>query len=114
MNRSQDWLAQARRDLDQARASQAAGRHEWARFAAQQAAAKAVKALHLALGQEGHVIARLLTELPLPVPAELLVYSAQEWQSLPRVQPHFATRMAREVVWVWPPQGGTGRMAASA
>ncbi|MCS6787566.1 MAG: nucleotidyltransferase domain-containing protein [Thiobacillaceae bacterium] len=50
----------------------------------------------------------------LPVPAELLVYSAQEWQSLPRVQPHFATRMAREVVWVWPPQGGAGRMAASA
>ncbi|MCS6787567.1 MAG: HEPN domain-containing protein [Thiobacillaceae bacterium] len=74
MNRSQDWLAQARRDLDQARDSQAAGRHEWACFAAQQAAEKAVKALHLALGQEawGHVIAQLLTELPLPVPAELV------------------------------------------
>jgi HEPN domain-containing protein len=66
-NRSADWFAQAGRDLDQAKASQAEGRHEWACFAAQQAAEMAVKALHLALGQEawGHVIARLLVELPL-------------------------------------------------
>jgi HEPN domain-containing protein len=35
-----------------------AGRHEWACFAAQQGAEKAVKALHLHLGQEawGHLI----------------------------------------------------------
>lgn len=74
MNRSRDWYAQAVRDLEQARDSQAAGRHEWACFAAQQSAEKAVKALHLALGQEawGHVIASLLAELPLPVPAELV------------------------------------------
>jgi HEPN domain-containing protein len=41
-------------------------RHEWACFAAHQAAEKAVKALHLAHGQEawGHVVARLLAELP--------------------------------------------------
>ena len=41
-------------------------RHEWACFAAYQAAEKAVKALHLHLGQEarGHVIARLLRDLP--------------------------------------------------
>ncbi len=51
-----------------------AGRHEWACFAAQQAAEKAVKALHLRLGQEawGHLIARLLRELPLEVPQELV------------------------------------------
>lgn len=56
------------RDLEQARASKADGRHEWACFAAQQAAEMAVKALHLALGQEawGHVVARLLAELPVP------------------------------------------------
>jgi HEPN domain-containing protein len=68
-NRSRDWLAQADRNLEQARASRAEGRHEWACFAAQQAAEMAVKALHLSLGQEawGHVVARLLTELPLPV-----------------------------------------------
>lgn len=67
MERSRDWLAQAERDLEQARASRADGRHEWACFAAQQAAEKAVKALHLHLGQEawGHVVARLLRELPL-------------------------------------------------
>lgn len=68
-NRSRDWFAQAERDLAQARASQAEGRHEWACFAAQQAAEMAVKALHLSLGQEawGHVVARLLEELPLDV-----------------------------------------------
>lgn len=67
-NRSRDWFAQAERDLAQARASQAEGRHEWACFAAQQAAEMAVKALHLSLGQEawGHVVARLLEELPGP------------------------------------------------
>lgn len=59
--------------MEQARASQAEGRHEWACFAAQQAAEKAVKALHLSLGQEawGHVVARLLAELPDP-PADLV------------------------------------------
>jgi HEPN domain-containing protein len=65
-NRGPDWFAQAERDLEQAQDSRRAGRHEWACFAAQQAAEKAVKALHLHLGQEawGHVVARLLTELP--------------------------------------------------
>ena len=65
-NRATDWLAQSRRDLEQAEDSQRAGRHEWACFAAQQAAKKAVKALHLAWGQEawGHVVARLLRALP--------------------------------------------------
>ncbi len=67
MNRSRDWLTQAERDLDQAEACRKDERHEWACFAAQQAAEKAVKALHLYLGQEawGHVVARLLTELPI-------------------------------------------------
>ena len=73
-NRARDWLAQASRDLDQAEDSRAAGRHEWACFAAHQAAEKAAKALHLHLGQEawGHVVARLLQELPVEVPAELI------------------------------------------
>lgn len=73
-NRANDWLNQAERDLEQAADSQKADRHEWACFAAQQAAEKAVKALHLHLGQEawGHVVARLLDELPIDVPAELV------------------------------------------
>ncbi|MEW6351662.1 MAG: HEPN domain-containing protein [Thermodesulfobacteriota bacterium] len=73
-NRARDWLAQAVRDLEQARASRSDGRHEWACFAAQQAAEKAVKALHLSLGQEawGHVVARLLTDLPLSLPEDVV------------------------------------------
>lgn len=73
-NRAADWLVQAERDLEQALDSQRSERHEWACFAAQQAAEKAVKALHLAHGQDiwGHVVARLLRELPLAVPADLI------------------------------------------
>lgn len=78
MDRSRDWLAQARRDLEQAEASQRENRHEWACFAAQQSAEKAAKALHLRLGQDawGHVVARLLVELPVEVPP-LLVEKAK-------------------------------------
>lgn len=66
VNRSQDWYRQALRDLEQAEDSIQAERHEWTCFASHQAAQKAVKALHLSLGQEGwgHVVARLLSELP--------------------------------------------------
>jgi HEPN domain-containing protein len=75
-NRAKDWLAQALRDLDQAEDSRRAGRHEWACFAGHQAAEKAVKALHLHLGQEawGHVVAKLLRDLPAstPVPPGLV------------------------------------------
>jgi HEPN domain-containing protein len=73
-NRAADWFAQAARDLEQARDSQGAGRHEWACFAAQQAAEKAVKALHLACGQEawGHVVATLLRELPFAAPEQMV------------------------------------------
>ncbi len=73
-NRAPDWLAQAERDLEQANASRRDARHEWACFAAHQAAEKAVEALHLHLGQEawGHVVARLLTKLPRVAPADLV------------------------------------------
>jgi HEPN domain-containing protein len=72
-DRSKDWLAQAEKDLEQAESSQSGGRHEWACFAAQQAAEKAVKALHLFKGQEawGHVVAKLLEELSLELPEGL-------------------------------------------
>ncbi len=73
-NRSRAWSAQPERDLDQARSSEREGRHEWACFAAQQAGKKAVKALHLARGQEarGQTIASLLTQLPMAVPDDLV------------------------------------------
>ena len=74
VNRASDWLAQAERDLRHAEGSRKAEEHEWACFAAHQAAEKAVKALHLARGQEawGHVVSRLLEELPETPPAELV------------------------------------------
>ena len=73
-DRSRDWFAQAERDLEQAMSSRNERRHEWACFAAHQCAEKAVKALHLYLKQEawGHVVSRLLTELPVPVPGDLI------------------------------------------
>ena len=74
VSRSKDWISQAERDLEQAESSKAEGRHEWACFAAQQSAEKAVKGLHLFFGQEawGHVIARLLMDLPMAVPEDLI------------------------------------------
>jgi len=74
VDRSKDWFAQAERDLEHAISSQKEGRHEWTCFAAQQSAEKAAKALHLSLKQEawGHVVARLLAELPLEVPEDLV------------------------------------------
>lgn len=75
-SRADDWMRQGLRDLEHAADSRAAGRHEWACFAAQQGAEKLVKALHLHLGQEawGHVVAKLLRELPdaMPVPEDLI------------------------------------------
>ena len=75
-NRSADRYNQALRDLEQAEDSRKAGRHEWVCFAAQQAAEKGVKALHLFTGQEawGHVIAKLLEELPeaIKIPQDMI------------------------------------------
>ncbi len=74
VQRSKDWWQQAQRDLVTAAENQANGRHEWACFVSHQAAEKAVKALHLAHGQEawGHVIARILSDLPTPAPEEII------------------------------------------
>jgi hypothetical protein len=66
LNRSADWLHQAQADLDQAMASAGAGHHEWAYFACHQAVEKALKALHLSLGQQvwGHGLGRCFRDLP--------------------------------------------------
>jgi HEPN domain-containing protein len=66
MNRSADWLHQARANLAQAQLSAEAGHHDWASFACHQGAEKALKALHLACGQQvwGHGLGRALLDLP--------------------------------------------------
>ena len=63
--RGRDWLDQTERDLEHARLSADADPHEWACFAAQQAAQKAVKAVYQRLGAEtrGHSGAALLRGL---------------------------------------------------
>ncbi len=66
--RQGDWLKQAKRDLEHARHALEGGHYEWACFAAQQAAEKAVKALYQSLGAEarGHSVYGLLERLPPP------------------------------------------------
>lgn len=64
-SRAADWFRQAEADLDHARHALQDTHYEWACFAAQQAAEKAAKAAHAALGQEawGHVVTELLDAL---------------------------------------------------
>jgi HEPN domain-containing protein len=64
--RHQDWMRQARLDLDHARLAAREGHLEWAVFAAQQGAEKACKALHMSLGGDawGHDLTALLGALP--------------------------------------------------
>ncbi|MDQ7827656.1 MAG: HEPN domain-containing protein [Armatimonadota bacterium] len=65
MERSRDWMEDARRDLEHARSDAERGFYNWACFSAQQAAEKAVKAVFQRLGAEawGHSVADLLGEL---------------------------------------------------
>ena len=64
--RYQDWMRQAGLDLDHAKLADREGHLEWAVFAAQQAAEKACKALHMSGGGEawGHDLTTLLGALP--------------------------------------------------
>jgi HEPN domain-containing protein len=80
-SRADDWLRQARRDLEHARNTLADGTFEWAAFAAQQSAEKAVKALFQRLGGEarGHSVSQLLAALPEAMrPADDLIDAAKE------------------------------------
>lgn len=71
LNRSRDWLEQAKGDLEHARKSIGMGDFDWACFAAQQAAEKAAKALHLHQGTIiwGHSVLDLLEAFPPSSPA---------------------------------------------
>ncbi|MGB9919697.1 MAG: HEPN domain-containing protein [Moorellales bacterium] len=67
--RSLDWMRQAEADLRHAKNSLDAGDHDWACFAAHQAAEKAVKAVFqkLHLDAWGHTVSVLLANLPAPI-----------------------------------------------
>jgi len=64
--RVQDWMRQAKRDLEHAREELRSGYYEWGCFSAQQAAEKALKALYQHLHAEawGHSVKKLLENLP--------------------------------------------------
>ena len=66
MQRSEDWLRQARKDLNHARKASEGRDYEWACFSAQQAAEKAVKGLFQSLNREawGYSVSKLLASLP--------------------------------------------------
>lgn len=66
MERSKDWIFQARGDLAHARLDVEHDFFDWACFSSQQAAEKAVKALHGYLGGEawGHAVTDLVEALP--------------------------------------------------
>lgn len=70
-SRYQDWLWQAKRDVEHARASAEGGFYEWACFAAQQGAEKALKALFQRRGADawGHLLADLAQALPVDISA---------------------------------------------
>ena len=74
LDRTKDWFDQALRNIEQTKESQSDGKHEWACFTAHQAAELAIKALHLSHNQEawGHVVAQLLSELPVSVDEDLI------------------------------------------
>ncbi len=65
MERSADWMDQAKGDLEHAESDVERGFYDWACFSAQQAAEKAVKAVFQKMGAEawGHSVADLLDEL---------------------------------------------------
>ena len=75
-NRAADWLKQAEGDLQHSKNASASGDYDWACFAAQQAAEKAVKGLILSRGGEGwgHSVTRLLKDLSqvMTVPEQMI------------------------------------------
>ncbi len=66
VERSSDWLKQAKRDLENAEYELKGGYYEWPCFLSKQAAEKAVKAVFQKLRVEafGHSVAGLLKRLP--------------------------------------------------
>jgi HEPN domain-containing protein len=71
-SRHEDWLRQAERDIQHAQHALEDGDYEWACFAAQQAAEKAVKALYQKLGASARrpSVTMLLSALPPEVPVD--------------------------------------------
>jgi len=81
MERSQDWINEAKWDLEHAKNDMTGGFYNWACFSSQQSAEKAVKAVFQKIGAEawGHSVADLLFELSkrYQVPEELINWALE-------------------------------------
>lgn len=94
MERSKDWLKQAKKDLKHAYNSLEAHDYEWSCFAAQQAAEKSVKAIYQKIGADawGHSVSIMLSELPENIkPDKKLIDMAKELDKhyIPTMYPNF-------------------------
>jgi HEPN domain-containing protein len=92
--RSGDWFRQAEKDFAHAKRARGGGDFEWACFAAQQAAEKAVKALYQSIHVDaiGHSVSRMLQDLPtsLKPPAELVLLAKElDKHYIPSRYPNF-------------------------
>jgi len=92
--RTRDWLRQAEKDLQHAKRSMENKDFEWACFAAQQAAEKAVKSLYQSKHVDaiGHSISRMMQDLPANAkPLDELVEWAKELDKhyIPSRYPNF-------------------------
>jgi len=92
--RTGDWFRQAKKDLQHAKRSVDAGDFEWACFAAQQAAEKAVKSLYQSIHVDaiGHSVSRMLQDLPESLrPSEEIIERAKELDKhyIPSRYPNF-------------------------
>ena len=112
-SRAQDWMDQARRDLDAAGRNLECGIFEWACFISQQAGEKAVKAVFQHLNAEawGHSVSELLQVLPeahLPPPDVLASARELDTYYIPTRYPngfpagapkdYFTAQKAREAI----------------
>jgi len=92
--RTKDWFRQAEKDFQHAKRAADGADFEWACFAAQQAAEKAVKSLYQSIHIDaiGHSISRMLRDLPPSLkPSQDVVERAKELDKhyIPSRYPNF-------------------------
>lgn len=97
-NRAPDRLAQAVRDLEQARSSAAGERHEWA---LQASGATSTSPRFSAIPASGSIAALSWRTEALPLAAELLVYTEAEWAALLREGSRLAQTIERQALWLF-------------
>ncbi|MBI2912314.1 MAG: HEPN domain-containing protein [Chloroflexi bacterium] len=98
-SRHEDWLRQAKRDLEQALYNVRGEYYEWACFSAQQAAEKAVKALYQKLGADawGHSVHDLLKALPDDLRPKGQLLQRAKWLDRQYIPPRYPNSVAQGI-----------------